>query len=76
MLDAFYAILINCAIPVLIALNIWNLLESNVDANKFVESIPIVASLFMAECIVAVLMWQNGIVIGTVQRLQMVIDQR
>lgn len=75
-LDAFNATLVNCSLPFLFTMIIWNLIEKKATTAEFIVALPILASLIMTEFIFAALMWKSSIVVDTIRRLQIVIDQR
>lgn len=74
--DAFYATLLNSATAILIVLIAWHLIENDADIDKLVVAMPILIGLLMGESIIVQLMSKTDIIIGIVERLQKVVDQR
>lgn len=74
--DAFYVTLGIVSSMLVIVLQIWDLIENNAEANKFVVSFPILVGLLMEESVVVEVVWNSAFIIGTIERLQAAIDKR
>lgn len=74
--DVIGATLLIILIPMLIVLVLWFLIEVNANFKKFIVQLPLILSILQMELTFLALMMKSRNITNTINRLQLIIDQR
>lgn len=74
--DAAGATMLIILIPTLIVLVVWFLIEVNANFKKFIVQLPLILSVLQMELTFLALMMKSRNITNTINRLQLIIDQR